>query len=105
MARAPCLLSNGVDPLTLSGLAATVLVEGVKFLYGQAAEVLKRHGERRIAEDPVVEVAESPGALEGELDRLTIDPGAAERLEPELKTLYSALTLYAQGIEPADPED
>jgi len=94
-----------VDPLTLSGVAATVLVEGIKFLYGQAAEVLKRRREKRAAEDPVVEVAESPAALEGELDRLTIDPDAAERLEPELKTLYSALTLYAHGIEPADPED
>jgi len=94
-----------VDPLTLSGVAANVLAEGIKFLYGQAAEVLRRRREKRVAEDPVVEVAESSAALEGELDRLTIDPDAAERLEPELKKLFSALALYAQGIEPADPED
>jgi hypothetical protein len=94
-----------VDPLTLTGVAATGLAEGIKFLYGQTAEILKRRREKRAAEDPVVEVAESPVAMEGEFDRLTIDPDAAERLEPQLKTLYTALTLYAQGIEPADVDD
>ena len=94
-----------MDPLTLSGVAATVLVEGIKFLYGQAAEVLKRRRERRVAEDPVVEVAESPQALEGDLAQLTIDPDAAERLEPELLSLYAALTPYAQDLAPADPAD
>jgi hypothetical protein len=94
-----------VDPLTLSGVAATALTEGIKFLYGQAAEVLKRCREKSIARDPEVKVAEPPASLEGKLGRLLIDPDVAQRLEPDLKKLYSALTLYAQGIEPADPQD
>ena len=38
-----------VDPLTLSTIGAVALTEGIKFLYEQAGEVLKRWRERKDA--------------------------------------------------------
>ncbi|WP_255954675.1 hypothetical protein [Streptomyces odontomachi] len=35
------------DSLTLAGLSATVLTEGIRFLYGQAGEVIRQHREGR----------------------------------------------------------
>jgi hypothetical protein len=35
------------DPITLAALGAVALSEGVKFLYGQAGELLKRRREQR----------------------------------------------------------
>ena len=37
------------DPFTLGAVGAVVLTEGIKFLYGQAGEALKRWRERKAA--------------------------------------------------------
>ncbi|MFI9007540.1 hypothetical protein ACIGNX_09955 [Actinosynnema sp. NPDC053489] len=86
------------DPLTLSVLGAAALTEGVKFLYGQATELLKRRRERR---DEAIEV--SPGAvpeLEGGLRLpLRADDAVLERVEPDLRELRRRLQDYADGVE------
>jgi len=38
-----------IDPLTISAIGAVAITEGIKFLYGQAGELLKRWRERKDA--------------------------------------------------------
>jgi hypothetical protein len=97
-----------VDPLSLSALSASALSEGIKFLYGQAGDVLKRSRERKegAASD---EVGTPPEAarelLAGELAPLRIDFDAVDRLVHELRVLRADLGDYAQGIETVNPAD
>jgi hypothetical protein len=101
-----------MDPLTLSAVGGVVLGEGIKFLYNQAGEILRRRRERREAKEAgkaparVPEPAPvSPDILEGELAPVTIDFEAVERLEQELRALRSSLHDYADGIEPVSNEN
>lgn len=97
--------------LTLTGVGAAILTEGIKFLYGQAGEVLKRWRERgdtaageTDARTTAPIAVEAPTLLEGELERVEIDFDAVGSLEQELKGLRAALLEYAEG-EPVDPGD
>lgn len=87
------------DPITLAGLGAVTLSEGVKFLYGQAGEVLKRRRERKTATELPPGLFETPpGALRMDLER-------ADELELELRDLRQALAEYGQGIDELDPSN
>jgi hypothetical protein len=90
-----------VDPLSLAGLAGVALTEGIKFLYTQAGEALKRWWARD--EQPIA--VEQPGVVEGRLEPLVIDVDAAPRLEGDIQQLWSALAPYAQGMRPVDPSN
>jgi hypothetical protein len=91
------------DPLTLSVLGAAALTEGIKFLYAQATELLKRRRERKTAAEQAP--VDTP-ALEGELRQpLEADPAALERLEPDLRELRRALQDYVDDLEPVDSGD
>src|SRR4029453_12668768 len=59
-------LGDGMaDPLTLAAVGALALAEGIKFLYGQAGEVLKRWRERKAtAATGPTPVASEPVAVE-----------------------------------------
>jgi hypothetical protein len=97
------------DPLALSVLGAAALTEGIKFLYGQATELLRRRRERRdeAAEAGAVEVepAEVP-ELEGELRLpLRADGAVLDRVEPDLRELRRKLQDYADGVEPIASDD
>jgi hypothetical protein len=101
-----------MEPLTLGALGAVALTEGVKFLYGQAGEILKRRRERKKAAEegraegePEPLRIKDPGVLEGELEPAVIDFEAVERLEEDLKVLSQQLGNYASGIEEVDPSD
>ena len=93
------------DPLTLSALTASALTEGIKFLYGQAAELLKRKRERSTADSGDVTRQPDAPLLEGGLQPLHPDPGILQQLEPDLRELRRLIADYADGIEPADPND
>jgi hypothetical protein len=93
------------DPLTWGVLGALVATEGIKFLYGQATEVLKRWRDRKAgreaeAQTPIPVPAHPP--LEGTIEPPTVDFDAVERLHDDIKALRSALGDYADGL--ADPE-
>lgn len=101
-----------MEPFSLAALGAFTLTEGVKFLYGQAAEILKRRRERKKAAEegrPVPAATavaiQDQGALEGELAPAMIDFEAVERLEEDLKVFSQRLGNYAGGIEEVDPAD
>lgn len=100
------------DPSTLSmaAIGAVALSEGVKFLYGQAGELLKRWRERRDnpkSTQPSVETTEValPTVFEGELENPSIHYDALERAEVELRALYGDLTIYVNDVEPIDPSN
>ncbi|MFJ6673777.1 hypothetical protein ACIQMJ_21940 [Actinosynnema sp. NPDC091369] len=94
------------DPLALSVLGAAALTEGIKFLYGQATELLRRRRERRDEAGALeVEPAEVP-ELDGELRLpLRADDAVLERVGPDLKELRRKLQDYADGVEEVVPDD
>ena len=92
------------DPLTLSALTASALTEGIKFLYGQAAELLKRKRERSAA-DSGEAMPQTDIPLLGVLKPLRPDPVILQQLEPDLRELRRLIADYADEIEPADPND
>ena len=100
------------DPLTLTTIGETAITEGIKFLYTQAGEVLKRWRERKSgnseAASPEAEpitVELPPGAFEGQLKDPRLDFIVIERLAPELRQLRAALADYAQDIDEVDPSN
>jgi len=97
------------DPLTLTAVGAVVLTEGIKFLYQQAGEVLKRWRERKDAgKSATTEPAQvelPPAAFEGQLEQPQVNLEAVERLEQDLRDLRAAVADYAQGIDNVDPRN
>lgn len=101
-----------VEPVTLSLVGAVALTEGIKFLYGQAGELLKRRRERAQAaeagqpqegSEPVR--IDDPGVLAGELQPVVVDDEALERLEPDIQRLTALLGNYANGFEVVDEQN
>ncbi|HKE97690.1 MAG TPA: hypothetical protein VKG45_01990 [Actinomycetes bacterium] len=100
------------DPLTLTVVGAAALSEGIKFLYAQAGEVLKRWRERKASTAAGAEPAaavpvavELPPAFAGRLQDPRLDFEAVQRLEQDLLELWQAVAGYAQGIQEVDPGD
>ncbi len=99
-----------MDPLSLTALGSVALTEGIKFLYGQAGEVLKRwwsRGDRAAGQTEASDAgpieAPTDGIVAGALRPLELHYGALERLEGDLQTLWGALAPYAQGMRAVDP--
>jgi len=100
-----------VDPLTLSALGSVALSEGIRFLYGQASEILKRRRDRSQETSGGSTRVQGPlelGDLEilaGTLEPVEIDFDAADQLDADLKMLSQRLGNYANGLEEVDPTD
>jgi hypothetical protein len=88
--------------LTLAALGATALAEGIRFVYGQAGELLKRWRERA-DDEPMTPVASD--ALAGELAPVAPNWQHVERLGDDLRELRRRLTGYVEEGEPVDPAD
>lgn len=89
--------------LSLAALGVTALTEGVKFLYAQAGDLLRRRRDRTEcdAREPVTEspVLVEPRSLPNpDLDMIG-------RLEAELRGLRTDLHDYASGVDAIDPQD
>ncbi|MFL5655393.1 MAG: hypothetical protein ACJ8CB_14610 [Ktedonobacteraceae bacterium] len=99
-----------VDPLTLSAIGAVAITEGIKFLYGQAGEILKRWRERKDADkdastqqnktEPVN--VKLPVVFEGQLSAPQIHFDAVERVQEQLRGLRGDLADYADEVEVVD---
>ena len=100
-----------VEPFSMAALGAVAATEGIKFLYGQAAEVLKRWRDRKAgkeaeAQEPIpVEAKEAADILEGTLNAPKVDFETLGRLHHDIKQLASVLSIYAGGLEEPDPSD
>ncbi|MEV0295829.1 hypothetical protein [Nocardia sp. NPDC050710] len=97
------------DPLTLAGLGAVALTQGITFLYAQVTEVLKRRRERQAAGGAEAGAAVLPGGggevLDGELRSTPIDFDLVEARVDEFEQLYDQLSRYAQHLADVDPAD
>ena len=97
-----------MDPLSLGALGAVAATEGVKFLYGQAAEVLKRWRDRKAGKDADAHSAiplTGAEVLEGKLNPPIVDFDAVGRLHEDITKLAGVLGNYAAGLEEPDPND
>jgi hypothetical protein len=106
------------ETTTLIAVAGTYglsfFTETVKFLYGQATEVLKTRRERKKAGESqpgqeqqvtAVTTKELPDIFEGHLGPLQVDFEALEPVADELISLRKEIADYAEGIKDIDPED
>jgi hypothetical protein len=97
------------DPITLSCVGAAVMTEGIKFLYGQAAEAVKRWRESGTARDPAkpvpTDVTPPSHVFSGELDPLEFHVEKVGPLAQHLLTLRKALADHAEGLEVVHCED
>src|ERR1700744_6172294 len=101
------------ETITLTSVGAVAMKEGIKFLYGQAAEVLKRWRERgRLAEKqrnapPNEKLSEPvsmtlPPVFEGQLSNPEIHFDVVRQVEPDLRRLVRDLSEYVNDIDPSD---
>jgi len=99
------------DPITWGVLGGWALSEGIKFLYGQAAELLKAHRERKAhkskgpAEGQIDVPLVSTDVLDGTPTSTLVNLDALEQQEPSLVKLMGGLAPYAQGLADPDPQD
>jgi hypothetical protein len=104
-----------VDPLSLAAVGGVALAEGIKFLYGQAGELLKRWRDRGSAEgrspemppsqQQVVNIELPAAAFAGNLAPATVNYSVLERLAPDLTSLRKDLSEYATGVESVPTTD
>lgn len=96
------------DPLTLSVLGGWAAAEGIKFLYGQAAELLKawRERQRNPADDaaltvPIVQTEVLDGTPNGAVQNKEV----LEREGAAMAKLTGTLAPYANGLLDVDLDD
>jgi hypothetical protein len=98
-----------VDPLSLGAIGGVALTEGVKFLYAQAGEVLRRWRERPRTDSPASDAALRPPGelLDGEVEPTEPDLDRVGAVERELRDIRRSLAVYADESdpEPVDPTD
>jgi hypothetical protein len=90
--------------ITLAAIGMAAITEGIKFLYGQASELLKWHREKRKAAEGT-QVASSaqpklmprPNVFEPDPTQASVDEGALERLAQPVDELCDKLSGIVTG--------
>lgn len=90
-----------MEPFSLAVLGGVVAAEGVKFLYGQATDLLKEWRARRSLDVPLAE----SDALDGPVPPTTVDPELLRTYHRELTTLSAGLSPYALDHADLDLDD
>jgi hypothetical protein len=88
----------------MAALGSTALSEGIKFLYSQAAEALRRWRERQ--EKPAARQPASqptPPVFSEDGNSLSFHLDKVEALEEPLRKLMHSLADYAAGTKPVNP--
>lgn len=81
-----------MDPLSLAALGGVALTEGIKFLYGQAGELLRRRRERISADRPTT--PPPAGLLDRDPGPLVPDPVVLGQLAGKLQNLRDDLEAF-----------
>ena len=102
------------DPMTISllGVGAVAINEGVKFLYGQAGELLKKWREHQNTASstpsqqalPIPSVV-LPEVFAGQLTAPVVHFDTVQKVEPRLRELYRDLSEFGNGISPIEVGD
>lgn len=90
-----------MSDLSLATLDVAALTEGIKFLYGQAGELLKRRRERADQRTK----AKTPACVAEPATLPVADLALVDRFEADLRALRAQLHEYASGLDPVDPAD
>ena len=85
------------DPLTLAVIGGWAAQEGVKFLYGQVAELLKRMRERKAGEILSPARTATPEAFGTAPPILVLDPNGLSGREQEVEALLKTVGDRASG--------
>src|SRR4051812_46803488 len=87
-----------VDPLSLGAIGGVALAEGIKFLYGQVSELLKRRRNKaeKAETAPVVPAAQLD-VLDGPVVAKPVDLAVVDANEGKLLELAGGLSNYANG--------
>jgi hypothetical protein len=100
------------EPFSLAAIGAVALTEGIKFLYGQTGDLIKRWQERRTrkvagnAESDRTQVdLTTPPAMGATTIRADADFDAVEAHAEELLRLRSGFANVADGLAEIDPND
>jgi hypothetical protein len=105
------------DPITIASVSAIVLTEGIKFLYGQASDVIKRWNDRRnkshqeqteskLPEKEAVALPAMPLEIfQGQLTPPDIHYAQVEKVYEPLSKLRRELLDYQDGSKPVDLRD
>jgi hypothetical protein len=96
-----------MEPFSLAVLGGVTAAEGIKFLYGQASEILKEWRTRRAKADDntiVIPLADS-AALDHSVAATDVDLDLLGQRHRELITLSAALSPYALGHADIDLSD
>lgn len=93
------------DPFTLAALGAVAISEGIKFVYGQAAELLKRRRERKATGvDPTEPIPiENAEVLDGPLKPAKPDYEILESMQERVTALAVELSKYRDGLVEPPP--
>lgn len=101
-----------MDPITLASVGSIAITEGIKFLYGQASELLKHMREHKEAEAKAAASAVEPApvvlpaqAFEGQLKNPVIHYVQLHKVQGALYDARKALADYADGLVDVDPKD
>jgi hypothetical protein len=100
------------DPITLGVLGTLAATEGIKFLYNQAAELIKAYRERKKnrqdqeAESPVLDVPiKGDQVLDAPPAEGRADVQVLAEHEPKIVELHSRLTPYANDLADVPVDD
>lgn len=96
--------------ITLATVGLTVITEGVKFLYGQATELLKIYRQKKESKGKeaksnieISSIAKFPDIFESNLTiPLKFNGDVLVELEPQLRSLRKEISDYAEEIEKID---
>jgi hypothetical protein len=95
--------------LTLAGVAAVTVSEGIKFLYAQAGELLKRWWDKgdaqRSMEPEPSGVTLPPTAFDGTLHDPVVHYDVLSKCADELDDAYGRLAPYVNGVKPIGTAD
>lgn len=96
------------DPLSAASVGSVAIAEGIKFLYNQAGEVLRRWRQRHEEDSGTVHEARlrpPEGLLDGVLEPVGPRDDYADRLHKALHEARQLLADYADDIEIPQPGD
>jgi len=96
------------EPITLALVGSAVLTEGIKFLYGQAGDLLRFWREQKKNKAPAPEATQTssivphPCIFEGSLNPLSADLNTLKPWVDLMQVSWSHLAPYAEGIKEID---
>jgi len=101
------IICSVTEPLSLAVLGGVAATEGIKFLYAQAAELIKawRARGKDHEQEPLAVPIVATSALDAPPASTTVDPAVLARANATMLTLWQRLAPYAQDLAAVEDTD